>query len=85
MIQLYFGNMIRSISTVLIITSFTYICYIIKNHNTYNQWGKTFIILFVIGLLMSIISGTRDAIGTPNGFPTQGALFIILGALGVFG
>mgnify|MGYP006918102633 FL=1 len=41
--------------------------------------------MFAMGLLMSIMSGTRDAIGTPNGFPTKGTLFITLCVFGIIG
>lgn len=85
MLGLYFGSLAHIISTVLIVGSICFSIYIVKNGKVHKHWGRTFFILFVIGLLMSIFSGTRDAIGTPGGFPTNGALFVILCALGILG
>lgn len=85
MLGLYLGSTVRIISTVLIIGAFFFITYILKNRKEYRYWGRTFLILFIMGLFMSIISGTRDEIGTVGGFPTQGILFIILCALGILG
>lgn len=84
-LNLYFGTVSRIISTVLIIVAACLIAYVIKNHDDYQYWDRTFYILFAMGLFMSIMSGTRDAIGTPDGFPTEGTLFIALCVLGVMG
>jgi len=85
MLNLYFSSVPSIISTVLILGAACFIIYVLKNHMDHRYWGRIFIVLFVMGLLMSIMSGTRDAIGTPNGFPTQGILFITLCVLGILG
>lgn len=85
MLGLYFSSLTHIISTALIVGVICFGFYILKNHKGHKHWERTFFILFVTGLLMSIASGTRDAIGIPGGFPTNGTLFIVLCALGVLG
>lgn len=85
MFDLYFSSVTHIISTCLIVCAAAIIIYVLRNLKDYNYWGRTFIILFFLGLLMSMMSGTRDAIGTEGGFPTQGTLFIVLCGLGVLG
>ncbi|MGL9730348.1 hypothetical protein IGI44_003766 [Enterococcus sp. DIV0756] len=85
MIDLYFGTAICIFSTILILGSFALIVFVVRNRKNYRYWGRTFAAFFVIGLLMSIISGTRDMIGSSDGFPTSGTIFIVLCGLGVLG
>lgn len=85
MLRLYFGNITRIISTLLILTSWGFIIRLFTYNNSDISWEKVFLFLFSIGLIMSICSGTRDLIGTPNGFPTSGLVFKMLCILGVLG
>jgi len=83
--ELFFGGTFHIISFALIIGAACFITYVVKNRATYRHWEKAFYIMFTLGLFMSIAAGTRDSIGTADGFPTEGALFITLCALGVLG
>ncbi|MGG5318129.1 hypothetical protein [Enterococcus sp. AZ072] len=81
MINLYVGSISRILSSSLILSALVFILYTLGQKEV--QWSRTFAVLFVLGLLMSIMSGTRDGIGTVGGFPTQGKLFVVLCGLGI--
>lgn len=83
MIHLYFGSISRVLSSGLILSAVIFMVYTFSQREI--QWGRTFTVLFFLGLFLSIMSGTRDGIGTAGGFPTQGKLFIALCGLGILG
>lgn len=83
MFQLYFGSISRVLSSSLILSAVIFMIYTFSQKEI--PWGRTFTVLFLLGLFLSILSGTRDGIGTDGGFPTQGKLFVILCGLGILG
>lgn len=82
MLKLFFGGVTNTISSVSILVIAGYMVYILKNREAYEHWGVALLIFLIFGTFMSAMSGTRDGIGTPGGFPTQGKLFISLCLLG---
>lgn len=82
MIKLFFGGVTNTISSALIVAIAGFMVYILKNRGSYEHWGKAFLVFLIFGTFMSAMSGTRDGIGSPEGFPTQGKLFISLCMLG---
>lgn len=58
--NLYFGNIISTISTLLVIGIFIYMGTTIINKNEIKFWGKRLVILVLGGLLVCIFVAIRD-------------------------
>lgn len=83
MIKLYFGNVTTIISTLTIIGFAIFFGYTIARRESINNWGLLVLVLFFIGLFMSIMSGSKDGMGTSASiFAVGGPIFIMLSILG---
>lgn len=58
--NLYFKDIITSLSTILVVMMMAYICITIKNRKDIKHWGKRVIILGMIGLVVCICVVMRD-------------------------
>jgi hypothetical protein len=66
MLKLYFGNVFSIISFILILGFVVLFCIVTVNRSNINYWGVLVLCLFFLGLAMSILSGFKDGVGTPN-------------------
>lgn len=82
---LYFGSIVSSITSLAIVSFIIFSVSVFLNRRTFTNWGGAFIFMLILGVFLSAMSGTRDGIGTPNGFPTVGTLFVVLCILGGLG
>lgn len=85
MFSMYFGSVISTISSCCILFFLGYFGRILYLGNSFQHWGKSLVVLLILGTFMSAMSGTRDAIGSAGGFPTKGKVFISLCVLGGLG
>jgi len=58
--NLYFGNLLSIISTLLVIGIFIYIGVTVEKQNEIKSWGRRIAILALWGLLICIFVATRD-------------------------
>ena len=70
MINLYVGSISRILSSSLILSALVFILYTLGQKEV--QWSRTFAVLFVLGLLMPIMSGTRMALVQSEVFLRKG-------------
>ncbi|MEG0308534.1 MAG: hypothetical protein RR636_11355 [Clostridium sp.] len=59
--SLYFGDLISSISTLLLVVVFVYMGLSIAKHKEIEKWGNRVAILIVWGLLICIFVAIRDS------------------------
>lgn len=65
MLKLYFGSTNSIISTLLIVVFGIFFGIVLAKRNSITHWGLLVLILFFLGLFMSIMSGMKDGMGTP--------------------
>lgn len=84
MIKLYFRDFPTLLSTLLILGFFIFFGIVTTKRTTIDNWPILVLATFFMGLLMSIMSGTKDKVGTMSAlFPTNNMFFIGLSVLGV--
>ena len=57
---MYFGNIVTSISTIILLTELGYIGYHVFKHKEIQQWGRRIAILAIWGLLLCCFVAMRD-------------------------
>lgn len=83
MLKLYFSNISSIISSVLIVVFAVLLGMATARRNSVDNWGALVLCLFFMGLMMSIVSGTKDKVGTLTAlFPINNWAFIVLSILG---
>ncbi len=58
--NIYIGNLITTVSTVLVLVVCAYIGLNIINHKKVEYWGRKIAVLTVVGLLVCCVVATRD-------------------------
>ncbi len=82
--KLYFGNVSTIISTILILGFVILFSIVFVNRASINHWGFLVLSMFILGLAMSIFSGIKDGVGTPNMLiPAKGWVMTTLTLLGI--
>lgn len=64
MLKLYFGGVFSTISTVLATVFVVFLALVAPRRDSITHWGALVLVLFFLGLAMSIMSGMKDGIGT---------------------
>lgn len=83
MIKLYFGNTLSIISTILVVLFILIFVFVSTRQSSISHWGLLVLLILILGLSMSIISGVRDGIGTPNSMiSSQHIVMTVLSVLG---
>lgn len=83
MLKLYFGSVFSTISTLLVASFAVFFTLIATRRVSITHWGTFALILFFLGLAMSVMSGMKDGIGTASSLiPTRHWLMTALCALG---
>jgi isoprenylcysteine carboxyl methyltransferase (ICMT) family protein YpbQ len=83
MIKLYFSKATDVISLILIVGFSVFFGMVNARKSNIEGWGKYVLVVFLVGLLMSMMSGMRDAMGTPIAiFPNNNWACILLSVLG---
>lgn len=83
MFKLYFGSIASIISTLLIIVFVIFFGMIMYRRSTIVHWGILVLIVFFLGLFMSMMSGFKDGMGTSLSLiPTNHWIMITLSILG---
>lgn len=84
MIKLYFGSVPSILSTLFIVAFAVFFGWVTARRASIGNWGTLVLVLFIFGLLMSFMSGTKDGIATeasviPMGHWVMAALCILGG------
>lgn len=83
MLKLYFGSVFSTISTVLATVFAVFLALVAPRRDSITHWGSLVLVLFFLGLAMSIMSGMRDGIGTATPLiPNKHWLVTVLCVLG---
>jgi len=64
MLKLYFGSVFSAISTLLATVFVVLLALVAARRDSITHWGILVLVLFFLGLAMSIMSGMKDGIGT---------------------
>lgn len=65
MLKLYFGSVFSTISTLLAILFTVFFTLVTARRASINHWGLLTLAMFILGLLMSMMSGMKDGMGSP--------------------
>ena len=60
--KLYFGNIVTTVTTIMILTLVGFIGYSLWNRNTINFWGRRNLFLLIYGLVICCLAATRDGL-----------------------
>ena len=86
MLKLYFGNANATISTLLAAAFAVFFALVTKNRAGITHWGILTLVMFFLGLAMSIMSGMKDGMGTAASImPNTHWVTIVLMAAGGLG
>lgn len=66
MLKLFFGSTYSTISTFLIIAFGVFFGIVMAKRVSITHWGWLVLIVFFVGLAMSMMSGFKDGMGTAN-------------------
>jgi cbb3-type cytochrome oxidase subunit 3 len=64
MLKLYFGNLNSILSTILILVFGVIFWQVLEKRTTITKWGLLVLVLFFLGLFMSMMSGMKDGMNT---------------------
>lgn len=65
MLKLYFGSIHATISTLLFVAFVLFFAIVTTRRTEINHWGLLTLFMFILGLLMSMMSGMKDGMGSP--------------------
>lgn len=83
MLKLYFSKATDVISLVLIIGFSIFFGIVNSRRENIEGWGRLVLVVFFVGLFMSMMSGMRDGMSTPTAvFPNNNWACILLSILG---
>ena len=86
MLKLYFGNVSTTVSTLLALVFAVFFSLVTKNRANITHWGILTLVMFFLGLAMSMMSGMKDGMGTAAAvFPNKHWVTIVLSILGGLG
>ena len=60
--KLYFGKMVTTVTTVMIMTLIGFIGYSVWNHATISFWGRRSLFLLIYGLVICCFAAARDGL-----------------------
>lgn len=60
--KLYFGNIVTTVTTIMVLTLVGFIGYSLWNRNTINFWGRKNVFLLIYGLVICCLAATRDGL-----------------------
>ncbi len=60
--KLYFGNMVTTVTTIMVLALAGFISYSIWNRNEINFWGRRNLFLLVYGLVICCFAAARDGL-----------------------
>ena len=60
--KLYFGNMVTTVTTIMIIALVGFIGYSVWNRNTISYWGCRNLFLLMYGLVICCFAAARDGL-----------------------
>lgn len=58
--SLYFGGIIETVSTFLVVATVVYIVFTVARHKNVEYWGRKITVLAVVGLVLCCFVATRD-------------------------
>lgn len=58
--NLYFGNMVTTVSTVLVLATWAFVAFTLVKHKSVEFWGRRVAILALLGLIVCCFVATRD-------------------------
>lgn len=64
MLKLYFGSVSSTISTLLAVAFTIFFTLVTSRRAGISHWGLLTLAMFILGLLMSMMSGMKDGMGT---------------------
>ncbi len=64
MLKLYFGSVFTTISTLLAVAFAVFFALVTARRASISHWGLLTLAMFVLGLLMSMMSGMKDGMGS---------------------
>jgi hypothetical protein len=83
MLKLYFGNVPTIISTLLAAAFAVFFALVTAHRASITNWGILTLVVFFLGLAMSILSGVKDGVGTiASIIPAKHWVMIVLSILG---
>jgi len=83
MLKLYFGSVFSTVSTLLAVTFTVFFTLVTVRRTGISHWGLLTLAMFILGLLMSMMSGMKDGMGTATSIiPIKHWLMTILCILG---
>ena len=83
MIQLYFGSVPSILSTLLFLGFGVFFGVTLSKNAQIKHWGRVTLVVLLVGIVMSALSGTKDAVGTPTAlFAMDSFVFIAASVLG---
>lgn len=65
MLKLYFGSVFSAISTLLAIAFTVFFVLVTARRESISHWGLLTLVMFFLGLIMSMMSGMKDGMGSP--------------------
>ena len=60
--KLYFGNMVTTVTTLMILSLVGFVGYSISNRNNINVWGRRSLFVLVYGLVICCFAAARDGL-----------------------
>ncbi len=83
MLKLYFGSVFSTISTLLAVAFALFFALVTARRASISHWGLLTLAMFVLGLLMSMMSGMKDGMGSPTSvIPLKHWMMTALSVLG---
>lgn len=81
--ELYFANVFTVISTVLAFGFIIFFGSILLNSKQIEHWGWLTFLMLLLGLSMSIMSGMKDHVGSPEAiFSAESKVMLVASILG---
>lgn len=71
--KLYFGNMVTTVTTVMILSLVGFIGYSIFNRSNINFWGRRSLFVLIYGLVICCFAVTRDGLDKTIQFTIDGS------------
>lgn len=66
MLKLYFGSVFSAISTLLAVAFAVFFALVTARRASISHWGLLTLAMFLLGLIMSMMSGMKDGMGSPS-------------------
>ena len=83
MLKLYFGSVFSTISTLLAVAFAVFFALVTARRASISHWGLLTLAMFILGLLMSMMSGMKDGMGSAASvIPNKHWMMTILCILG---